>query len=134
MRPEDASCPACHGTIPCKGGGNKRCHRRDPRPSRIAAVLDTYGGIRFVVAYRRNMKHHARHDEVLIMVPRVIVHEPIVWGDLPGMTGRIEHEVTKWLQRGEPNEPHALEAWRMHKLRRLEQPRRALNLYDIVET
>jgi hypothetical protein len=125
-------CPVCRGGE-CRGGGVRACFQRDPKPSIIVGIVDTYGGVRFVVTHRNELKHHLRHDEVAI-IPAVRVHEPIAWGDIPSMIGRIEHEVTKWLEGPMPNEPHKLEAWKMHKLRRLEQPGRSLNLYDIVET
>lgn len=110
------------------------CVRRDPWPSVIAGIVDTYGGIRFVVTYPASLKHHARHDEIIIVVPNITVHEPVAWNDIPGLIARVEYEVTLWLDRGEPNEPHAREAWKMYKLRRQEQPGKSLNLYDIVET
>ena len=97
-----SNCPECRG-LSCKGGGNHRCIRRDPKPSVLAGIIDTYGGIRFVVTQRRNLKAHVRADEVLIIVPKLKVHEPIAWGDIPMVIGRIEWEVTAWLARGEPN-------------------------------
>ena len=125
-------CPACWGEQ-CKGGGNKRCVQRDPRPSRIAGIVDTYGGLRVVVDHMRGLKGHRRHDEVLVVVPGVRVHEPIAWGDIPGLIGRVQHEVDKWAET-RPNAPHAMEAATMYKLRCLEQDQQSLDLYSIVET
>jgi hypothetical protein len=126
-------CRECFG-ISCKGGGNRRCIRRDPKPSICAGIIDTYGGIRFLVTHRRQLEHHVRADEVVIVVPRLKVHEPIAWGDVPLVIERIESEVDAWLDRGEPNEPHAREAFRMHRLRRLEANQRSLDLGAICET
>lgn len=121
-------CPECWGRE-CRGGGIKGCVQRDPRPSHVAAILDTYGGMRVVVAH----KHHKRHDEVLI-ASDLLVHTPIAWGDIPGLIGRATSELDKWVERSRPNEPHALEAVTMYKLRCLEMEQSSLNLYDIVET
>jgi hypothetical protein len=118
----------------CFGGGNRACIKRDPHPSRLAGILDTYGGLRFVVTHKQNLGAHARADEVLIVVPDLRVHEPIAWGDIPSVISRIELEVERWLARGEPNEPHACQAARMYRLRKLEQHRRSLDLSAIVET
>ncbi len=126
-------CPVCDWHD-CKGGENKRCIRRDTRPSVLAGIIDTYGSVRFVVTQRTNLKHHVRHDEVLIVVPDLKVHEPIAWNDIPGAIRRIELAVDDWLKRGLPNEPHAREAATMHKLRRKEQHQQSLDLSAICET
>jgi hypothetical protein len=76
------SCPACRGSHSCYGGGNggnKACAQRDPRPSHIAGILDSFGGVRVVVAHKRSFKHHQRHDEFIAVVPDKLVHEPIAW-------------------------------------------------------
>lgn len=100
----------------------------------LAGIIDTYGSIRFVVTHKKDLKHHTRHDEVCIVVPNLIVHEPIAWGDIPGAIRRIEMAVSDWLARGLPNEPHAREAAVMHKLRRQEQDQQSLDLQSICET
>jgi hypothetical protein len=113
------ACPLCRGGE-CRGGGNKQCAQRDPRPSHLAGILDTYGGLRFVVTHKRNLKHHVRPDETLIVVPDLLVHEPIAWGDIPYVIARIELAVDRWIERGTPNEPHQREAVTMYRLRQLE--------------
>ena len=118
----------------CLGGGNRRCVQRDNRPSILAGVIDTYGSIRFIVTQRKKLKHHVRHDEVSIIVPDLLVHEPIAWIDIPGAISRIELAVDDWLARGLPNEPHAREAAVRLKLRRLEQDQQSLDLSAICET
>lgn len=128
-----SNCIVCAGWE-CHGGGNVRCLRRDPRPSRLAGILDTYGGLRFIVAHHKTMKHHVRHDETLIVVPALFVHEPIAWGDIPNIIARIELTVNKWIDEQRPNEPHAQEAVRMYRLRRLENFRRSVDLNEIVTT
>jgi hypothetical protein len=128
------NCSICKGGE-CCGGGNKRCVQRDPLPSILAGILDTYGGIRYVVTPRSQLKHHIRPDELCIVVPNLVVHEPIAWGDIPFVTGRIEYAVDQWIKRrGIPNEPHAREAVIMYKLRCLEANKRSLDLSAIVET
>ena len=123
-----AYCRACKGIQACRGGGNKLCAKRDPRPSRLAGILDTYGGLRFIVAHRKSLKEHKRHDELLIVVPRLIVHEPIAWNHIPVVVKRIELTVEKWIEENNPNEPWAQEAVRMYRLRCTENPRRSLDL------
>jgi hypothetical protein len=117
----------------CWGGGNKRCAQRDPQPSHIAAIVDTYGGMRVVVDHMRSFKNHLRHDEILVVVKGVLVHEPIGWGDIPGLIGRVQYEVDQWAEKRH-NEPHAQEAATMYKLRCLEQDQESLDLYSLVET
>jgi hypothetical protein len=130
-----SACSACRGgAIACKGGGNKDCIRRDPRPSHCAGIMDTYGCVRFIVAHQRTFKHHVRPDEILIVVPDLLVHEPIAWSDIPGCLRRIERAIDEWIARGIPNEPHAREAVVMHKLRRKEQDPQSLDLCAICET
>jgi hypothetical protein len=126
-------CRAC-GDGQCKGGGFKSCQRRDRKPSILAGIIDTYGSIRFVVTHRDQLKHHVRFDEVAVVVPKLKVHEPIAWGDIPYVIRRIELAVDDWLARGTPNELHAREAAVMHRLRRQEQDQQSLDLHAICET
>ncbi len=128
-----SDCPECWGRE-CRGGGIRECVQRDPRPSHVAAILDTYGGMRVVVAHKPEFKHHRRHDEVLVMVPDLRVHTPIAWGDIPGVIGRAHAELDKWVEQNRPNEPYAIEAVTMYQLRRLELEQGSLDIYDIVET
>jgi hypothetical protein len=130
----DPLCVVCRGVIECKGGGNTRCRKRDPHASHLAGILDTYGGLRFVVAHKNTFAHHVRPDEVLIVVPDLLVHEPIAWNDIPSVIARIELTVDHWIREQKPNEPHAQEAAKMYRLRCLEHERRSLDLETIVET
>jgi hypothetical protein len=128
-------CVACSGDeTQCKGGGNRRCRKRNPRASRLAGVLDTYGGIRFVVAHRTELRHHVRCDELLFVVPRLIVHEPIAWNDIPIVIARIELEFGKWLDTRPNLDEAGSVAVQMYKLRCLEHTKRSLDLHSIVET
>jgi hypothetical protein len=127
-------CLVCRGQQ-CKGGGNTRCLQRDPHASHLAGILDTYGGLRFIVAHRNSFKHHVRHDELLIVVPNLVVHEPIAWNDIPIVVERITLTVNDWIERNHPNEFFAQEAIKMYRIRRLEgQFARSLDLGAIVET
>ena len=130
----DPLCPVCLVVIECKGGGNKQCRKRDPRPSHVAGILDTYGGLRFIVTHKASFKHHMRDDEVLLVVPNTLVHEPIAWGDIPGLIGKIEWYVRKWIDENSPNELHTQQAVQMYRLRCLEQNQGSLDLNAIVET
>ena len=134
----DQQCPACeYGFRPCKGGGNKGCIKRNPLPSVIVGIIDTYGGMRVVVTHRRDVRHHVRHDELAIIVPRLRVHEPIAWNDIPIVVKRCEIEIEKWIkQRGIPNDPVRRECVVMYQLRCKEHPasRGSRNIHDLVET
>jgi uncharacterized cysteine cluster protein YcgN (CxxCxxCC family) len=58
--------------------------RRGIRPiSRLYTVLDHGGGWRFVVTPRWEIKHHLVEKERAIMVPKVLIAEPVGWDDLP---------------------------------------------------
>jgi len=90
-------CPACWGGT-CHGGGNRDCVQRDPYPSRIAGILDGYGGTRVVVAHHGTFKQHLREGEFLCVVPRKQVHEPIVWGDIPAVVWLGEQAIARWVK------------------------------------
>lgn len=125
----------CHGEIECRGGGDKACAQRNPRPSVLAGIIDTYGGIRYVIEHRSGLRHHKRHDELLVVVPRLKVHEPIAWNDIPIVVERIALTVREWIAQGRyGNEPWAVEAVRMYQLRQLEHTQRSLDLHAIAET
>lgn len=127
-------CQVCFGGE-CRGGGNRGCVQRDPRPSVLAGILDTYGGLRFIVAHRRSLRSHMRHDETCIVVPRLKVHEPIAWGEIPIVVARIEHTVREWIKvHSIPNQPHVRDAVVMYQLRCLEQDQVSLDLGVIAET
>jgi hypothetical protein len=106
----------------------------DARLSIAAGILDTYGGIRFVVTQADGLANHVRHDETAIVVPDLTLREPIAWCDIPFVIARIQLTVDQWLERGLPNEPYAREAAVMYVLRRKELTQRSLDLGAIVET
>lgn len=128
--PDD--CPVCHGKE-CWGGGNARCVQRDHWPSQVAAILDSYGGSRVVVDY--DFDGHLRASEFLIVVPNLVVFQPIAWGDIPGCVGRAEHELKQWAERNErSNDDATREAIVLWRLRCLEQNQRSLDLEAICYT
>jgi len=106
----------------------------DARPSILAAILDTYGGLRFIVTQADSLADHVRYDETAIVIPHLTVREPIAWRDIPFVIARIQLAVDEWLERGLPNEAHAREAAIMYALRRKELTQRSLDLSAIVET
>lgn len=138
MRRFDDECPVCGPQhVECKGGGNTRCRQRNSRASRLAGIIDTYGGIRFVVTHKRNLRHHVKSDELLFIVPNLLVHEPIAWNDIPSVVRRIEIETAKQIDAmPEPNEAWKREAIAMYRLRCLEQRtnKKSLNLDEIAQT
>lgn len=130
-----AGCKACNGG-PCKGGGNKKCQRRHGGRQHIAAVIDTYGGIRTVVGTLRSIVANTRHDELCHIVPKLIVHEPIAWNDIPIVIERARLELVKWLDT-RPNLTNVeQEAVTMYRLRCLEHisAQGSLNIFEMCET
>lgn len=130
----DDDCPVCAG-FECQGGGNTRCRKRDKHSSHLAGILDTYGSLRFIISHQNSLKYHVRCDEILIIVPGIVVHEPIAWNDISAVTGRIKWYVGEWIkQRRFLNEPHAQQAVKMYQLRCLEQDQQSLDISMIAET
>lgn len=139
MRAGGEGCTTCAGgAIPCKGGGNKKCWRRDPRKARIAIILDSYGGARTIVGTKDSIRANTRHDELCYVVPRLIVHEPIAWNDIPIVIERARIELLMWLDRRPNLDEIAHECVTMYRLRCSENggrgPQGSLNIHDIVET
>lgn len=132
-----ATCPACDGgALPCKGGDNARCLKRDPRPACVALILDRYGGARTVVTQMDALIHHARSDEICHVVPHCVVHEPIAWDDIPSIIRRARSAFERWLER-RPNlgeaQHHAVMLYRLRQQRH-SGSRGSLDVSAIVET
>lgn len=128
------NCSICKGRE-CWGGGNQKCVQRDPRISKIAGILDSYGGISVVVTYPGSFKHHLRHGEFLCMVFGKTVHEPIAWGDIPYVIALGELAVEQWAEKHrDDNDPNVRDAIRAYRSRKLWYHKRSLDLQTIVFT
>lgn len=101
--------------------------------SRIAGILDSYGGLRVVISLEGSLMEHVLPDEFLIMVRDETVREPIQWDAIPFIVELAELAVEEWTQR-EHNEIEAQLASRLYRLRRLEYTQRSLDLDAIVQT
>jgi hypothetical protein len=134
MRVDDIDCVACRGTVPCKGGGNLRCKHRNPHAARIALILDSYGGIRTIVGPHKSIAANTRHDELVRIVPGLLVHEPIAWNDIPVVIERARLEFEAWLNTRPNLTAEQAEAVSMYRLRQLEHEQASLDLGAIVET
>lgn len=111
------SCPICWGRE-CCGGGNKQCVQRDPKPSHIAGILDSFGGVRVVVAHKQTFKHHLGRGEFLCVVPDKLVHEPIASGDIPFVVRLGEIAVETFVARNaQTNDADKQEAVRAYRSR-----------------
>jgi hypothetical protein len=88
-----------------------------------------------VVTHKRDLRNHIRAGEFAIVVPKLAVHEPIAWGDIPGCVGRAEHELAQWIEANsntnDPAKREAITAWRARKL---EYHKRSLDLEAICFT
>jgi hypothetical protein len=127
-------CQLCRGKECLGGHSYLKCTQRLAEPSVLVGVLDTYGGLRFVITHERLVEHHRRHDEVAIVVPDFVTHEPVAWGNIPIAIRQITAAVDAWIARGTPNEAYAREAAVMYKLRKLEQNADCLILSQIAYT
>ena len=105
--------------------------------SHIAGILNSYGGVRVVVAHRSTFKQHIRCGEFLCVVRDKTVREPIAWGDIPYVIRFGEIAVEDWIKRHErDNDPDTREAIRAYRTRKLWHPEKqgALDLSAIVYT
>jgi hypothetical protein len=125
-------CPACLDSQ-CRGGGDRRCIKRDPVPSRIAGILDSFGGTRVVVTHADQFKHHVGLNEYLCMVPRVKVHEPIAWGQHPYAIALGELAIQHWVDKHSmSNDPDIQEAVRAYRSRKTWQNQHSLDYAKLV--
>lgn len=135
MRKGVARCDACiGGALPCKGGGNKRCAQRHHGNQHIAAIVDSYGGIRTVVGTRGSIAANTRHDELCHVVPKLIVHEPIAWNDIPIVIERAKLEFEKWLDTLPNLTADEARSVTLYRLRQMEHEQESMNLEAMVET
>lgn len=113
-----------------------RCRKRDPRSARIALIVDSYGGSRVIVSQRKSIAHHVRQGEMVHIVPKLFVHEPIAWNDIPMVVDRAELEFEKWLSTRPNLTAQDQNVVTLYRLRRLRHPdsKGSVNLLDIVET
>src|SRR5262245_23701656 len=104
--------------------------------SAVAGILDTYGGLRVVVAHRWRMQFHKRHDELLFVIPKLRIREPVPWEKIPWLIASVERHIAEWIRTRNDPDDLAREQIKMYRLRCLEHPhsKRALNLEHIVET
>jgi hypothetical protein len=119
VRADDAGCPVCRGIVPCNGGGNLGCYKRDPVPHYIALVLDSHGGARTVVADWNSLMANVGSSEWAHVVPNVIVHTPIAWNDIPIVIARAKLEFDKWLDTRPNLEENLFQAVSLYRLRQL---------------
>ena len=82
----------------------------------------------------KSIRAMTRPDELCHLVPNLIVHEPIAWGDIPIVVERARLEFLKWLD----TRPNLTElnqnSVALYRLRCLEQNQKSLNIEAIVET
>ena len=104
--------------------------------SAVAGILDTYGGLRVVVTQRWRMRQHVRHDELLFVVPKLRVPEPVPWNMRPWVFASVERYIAEWIRTRNDPDDLAKQQIVMYRLRCSEHPhsKRALNLEHIVET
>lgn len=103
--------------------------------SAVAAVLDGYGGYHVVVARKRDLKHHVRPGQLLLVVPDFHVREPVPFDDIPRVIRRAEAYALEWVRtRNDPDDlKHPAVALFLLRRQRTYH-RESVNLLDIVET
>lgn len=103
----------------------------------VAAILDSYGGVRVVVSRKSELKHLVRHDELCVIVPNVRVREPIPWNWIPNVIRGAHAELDRWIAtRNDEDYGGFREHVVMRRLRELEHSgsKHSLHLPDIVTT
>ena len=103
--------------------------------SLVAAVLDGYGGWHTVVSRRKDLRHHVRPGQLMLVVPGFKIKEPVPWDDIPMVIGRAEAHILEWIRTR--NDPDTLNhpAVSLFLLRRQRAfHRESVHLGDIVET
>jgi hypothetical protein len=75
------------------------------RRSHVAAVLSPDGGVRVVVTARKSdfARHHRQPGERIIIVPNLLVEEPVPWDKIPWVIRQAERALWQWIR--ERNEP-----------------------------
>lgn len=105
------------------------------RYSIVAAVLDGYGGAPVVVTPREQLHHHVRPGMIPIIVPGLLVREPIEWDRIPDLLAKVDAYVEWWIKTR--NDPELVDhpAVKLYTLRRMRgYQKQTVNLLDIVET
>ena len=93
-------CPVCQDKEnACVGGGNLKCIKRDPVPSKIAGILDSFGGVRVVVAHEDTFVHHIGSGEFLAVVKDKIAHEPINYVDWEPIVALGTMAIDEWVEK-----------------------------------
>ena len=109
--------------------------KRSRRYSIVAAILDGYGGDPVVVTPREQLDHHVRPGMIPVIVPGLLVREPIAWDHIPSLLAKVDGYVEWWIKtRNDPelvNHP-ALVLYTLRRMRGYQ--RQTVNLLDIVET
>ena len=101
----------------------------------VAGILDGYGGWHVVVAPRREMHHHVRPGQLLLVVPGwKLNYEPDA-RHAANIVPYVEDYIDWWIKTR--NDPDDLKhpAVALYQLRKSRGHNRcSVNLYDIVET
>lgn len=88
------------------------------------------------MAHKKTFRHHVRNGEMLYIVPKLLVHEPIAWNDIPLVVERAKIEFEKWLGT-RPNltegDHNTVKLYWLRKSRHIDS-HGSVNLADIVET
>jgi hypothetical protein len=100
--------------------------------SNVAAVLDGFGGIHFVVAPRKSLRHHVRPGQILIVVPGFKIQEPVPWGDVPMVIARAELAALEWIGKQNDRSDPAIALFLLRRQRGFN--RGSVDLHSIVET
>ena len=87
-----------------------------------------------MVGTPRSIRANIRHDEMMHMVPNLIVHEPIAWNDIPIVIERARLELLRWLDTRPNLTARQHQTIIMYRLRSLELNQGSLDPYGIVET
>ena len=63
-------------------------------PSVVAGVVDKRGGLRVVVTQPWLVHHHVNEGERAVIVPRLMVREPVAWNKIPDVIEIVKRHIT----------------------------------------
>jgi hypothetical protein len=109
-------------------------NRSKTTPSDLAAIVDSYGGFRVVVAPARTFCHHLRPGEMLFQVPGFKIREPVPWGKIPWVIATARKRIEWWIQTRNDPADLELEPIKLYRLRQLRAFHHCVDLTEIAET
>jgi hypothetical protein len=101
-----------------------------PTKSRVAGIIDVWGGLRVIVA--KKFGAHVARGEHLFVVPRLRVREPVEWDTIPFIVHSVQRHIAEHI-RGINDQDAMAEPLRLYEIRCMRsKPLRTLDTSTIV--